>query len=124
MTDKMPQSVQNLMGMEVCYGAKEYGTIISAEAVVTNRQVEWEVITDAGYSFSANQLINLVSEIMLSSSSYEEDNGRYQKLGYVAPNSQSSKFSWGNAKPYASAIISNVANVNGEYINISKRPNS
>lgn len=122
MTEKYPEKIQNLMGVEVCYGAKEYGTIISAQASVCMNHTSWEVITDAGYSFSASELISLITEISHPTEIYEEDNGRYQRLPYVAPNRDAKKFAWGNAAPYAGANISNIANINGEYINIAKRP--
>lgn len=122
MTEHLPQKIQSLIGVEVCYGVKEYGTIISAECSVSFGHEEWEVITDAGFSFSANQLLNLIAEIKACSSSYEEDNGRYQYIASTPRNSETKKFAWGNARPYSSGIISNIAVINGERINIGKKP--
>ena len=122
MSDHLPQKIQNLIGIEVCDGDKDYGTVVDAVAVVSGGNTSWEVVTNRGYSISANQLLNLLAQInYLEKLEQVDEYAQHQVLPPVLPYSQDKKFSWGGAKPYSNGGISNVAIVNGERINISNR---
>lgn len=122
MTNQLPDKIQKLIGIQITDGAKDYGTVIDAEGHIDNNHLYWELITDTGFRVSANQLIALLAEIdALSSEVVSENHGQYLKLPPSLP-APVNKFSWGGAKAYASASIDNIAKINGESINIAKRP--